>query len=537
MPLSARLLEHARSHPEREAFTVAGEHGGSIGYGDLARRAAAVSAALRGVSGRRDGLLAVGAGNSPVFAELFAGAVAGRGRCAVLDPAWPRAQAEEVLRRLRPDLVAADGSGVIADAARALGVPVLEAPGDGGGRDPRLEEALGTAPEDELLPGPDETPFLVGFTSGTSGPPKAFHRTRGSWRASLRHGGEVFGIRAEDRALVPGPLSHGLGLYALTEALYEGASCITLPRFDAAAARRALTGHRATRLVVVPTMLRGLAEGARDDAPGGGAFPDVECVVSSGARLDASTMRRAMSQFPRAHVREYYGASELSFVTVRHTPPGADPAAEPGAVGFPFPGVEVQVRGEDGAPLPPGRTGTVFVRGPLASSGYLWGDGGEGDGGAERRPLRAGAGDGSGFRTVGDWATVGDLGRLSEDGELHLAGRSGGMVITGGHNVHPGEVEEALARVEGLDEAVVLGLPDDYLGQVLAAVVSGPAAGRLTRARLRADCAALLPRYKVPRRLWAAREWPLTRSGKVSRTVLEDWIAHGDARLVALPDA
>ncbi|MDA2812359.1 class I adenylate-forming enzyme family protein [Nocardiopsis sp. RSe5-2] len=519
MPLSARLLEHARSRPEREALVVAGERGGSIGYGELARRAVAVSAVLREVSGRRDGLLAVGVGNSPLFAELFAGATAGRGRCAVLDPAWPRAQAEEVLRRLRPDAVAADGAGAIAEAARALGVPVLSAPGGGDGRDPRLEEALGAAPEDELVPGPGEAPFLVGFTSGTSGPPKAFHRTRGSWRASLRHGGEVFGAHADDRTLVPGPLSHGLGLYALTEALYEGACCITLPGFDADAARRALTGHRATRLVVVPTMLRGLADGAPDDAPDRGVFTDVECVVSSGARLDPSTMRRSMSLFPRAHVREYYGASELSFVTVRHTPPGADPAAEPGAVGHPFPGVDVQVRADDGTPLPPGRTGTVFVRGPLASSGYLWGD------------------DGRAFRTDGAWATVGDLGRLSEDGELHLAGRSGGMVITGGHNVYPGEVEEALAGLEGVDEAVVLGLPDGYLGQVLAAVVSGPGAEGLTQARLRADCAALLPRYKVPRRLWAVREWPLTRSGKVSRAVLEDWIAHGDARLVPLPDA
>ncbi|WP_017625329.1 class I adenylate-forming enzyme family protein [Nocardiopsis chromatogenes] len=544
MPLSARLLEHARSRPGRAALVVGGERGGSIDYGGLVRRAAAVSAVLREVSGRRDGLLAVGAGNSPVFAELFAGATAGRGRCAVLDPAWPRAQAEEVLRRLRPDLVAADEAGAIAEAARALGVPLLAAPRGGGGRDPRLEAALGADPEDELVPGPDAAPFLVGFTSGTSGPPKAFHRTRGSWRASLRHGGEVFGAHPDDRTLVPGPLSHGLGLYALTEALYEGASCITLPGFDAAAARRALAEHRATRLVVVPTMLRGLADGALNDgALDGGrddrAFTDVECVVSSGARLDASTMRRAMSLFPRAHVREYYGASELSFVTVRHTPPGADPAAEPGAVGYPFPGVDVQIRGEDGAPLPPGRTGTVFVRGPLASSGYLWGDDGEGeeDRGAERRPPRAVEGGGSGFRTDGDWATVGDLGRLSEDGELHLAGRSGGMVITGGHNVYPGEVEAALVRLEGLDEAAVLGLPDDYLGQVVAAVVSGPGSEGLTRARLRADCEALLPRYKVPRCLWAAREWPLTRSGKVSRTVLEEWIAHGDARLVPLPDA
>lgn len=535
MPLSARILEHARRRPEQPAFVLGGTR---TGYGELARRAAAVAAVLRAASGRRDGLLALGTGNSPVFAELFSGAIAGRGRCAVLDPSWPRALAGEVLRRLGPDLVAAGEGTPVAEAARDLGLPVLVDGADGRERDPRLEAALGAAPEEELTPGPDASPFLVGFTSGTSGPPKAFQRTRGSWRASLRHGGEVFGARSGDRTLVPGPLSHGLGLYALTEALYEGACCITLPRFDAVRARSALAEHRATRLVVVPTMLRGLADsteaGARAEGAGRAealpaSFPDVENVVSSGARLDPSTSRRAMALFPRAHVREYYGASELSFVTVRSTPPGADPsAAGPGAVGRPFPGVEVQVRGEDGVPLPTGSTGTVFVRGPLASSGYLWGDDGQ-----EPRPPSTAAG----FRRDGDWATVGDLGRLSEDGELHLAGRSGGMVITGGHNVYPGEVEAALTRLEGLEEAVVLGLPDAYLGQVPAAVVSGPGVRGLTLARLRAEAGALLPRYKVPRRVWAAREWPLTRSGKVSRTALEDWIAHGDARLVPVPAA
>ncbi|MBB2910718.1 acyl-CoA synthetase (AMP-forming)/AMP-acid ligase II [Streptosporangium becharense] len=612
MPLTERIVTWAGRRPQAPAFTV-GER--TVTYGELAARAAGVAAGLRaatGSSARSDltstSLLALGVGNTPEFAELFAGATAGDGACAVLDPAWPREQVREVLLRLRPDLVAAEAGSAVAAAARECGIPLLVTPapcaaGDGedapeggeagggpagpergeigagpadpergdvggGSADPEgadvgdtpagtpyaawlARHRIGADPARDLRAGDPGSAFLVGFTSGTSGPPKAFHRSRRSWRESLSRAAEVFGTGPGDRVLAPGPLSHGLGLYALAEALHEGAEFTTLPRFDAADAHAVIAARGITRLVVVPTMLRALSRDG-EDTPGedtlgedgarcaeagptarraeagpaarDGARPahtGVTAVVSSGAKLDPATFLRARRVFPGAHVYEYYGASELSFITVRHTPPHAEPDERPGVVGLPFPGVELRIGPQDGTapgiPTGPGTPGTVWVRGPLTSGGYLWGD------------------DGRAFRTEGPWATVGDLGWLDEQGELHIAGRSGGMVITGGYNVYPAEVEAVLRGVDGVEETQVLGVPDDYLGSVLVAVVSGPAAGSLTHDDVVRECGRALPRYKIPRRVYMVGKWPMTRSGKISRVTLEEWIHHGDGRLVRLP--
>ncbi|RCV49214.1 hypothetical protein DEF28_21515, partial [Marinitenerispora sediminis] len=438
----------------------------------------------------------------------------------MLDPAWPPERAAEVVRRLRPDLLVTDGSRpAVVAAARAGGIPVLVAgasgaagargtagsargagpagadgaPGGGGGSAGALggeseaafsgdgpggapgEEGaarvisgdrdgpgyaswlaahLGADPAGELVGGADAGTFLIGFTSGTTGLPRAFRRSRASWRASLPRSCAVFDVDHRGRTLAPGPLAHGLGLYALAEVLHTGSAFATLPWYDVTAVADLLAAGEVTRLVVVPTMLRGLTRRLAElDA----AHPEVATVVSSGSKLDAETLRRTRSHLPGAHVREYYGASELGFVTVRHTPPHAAPADAPDAVGTPFPGVRVEVRTPDGRPAPPGVPGTIHVRGDLACDGYVWGD------------------DGTGFTRTGEWATVGDHGWLDAAGTLHLIGRAGGMVVTGGHNVHPGEVESALRRLDGVEDAVVVGVPDTYLGTALAAILTGPA--------------------------------------------------------------
>lgn len=498
MPLAERVVGWWRERPDATAFRLPGHR---IGYGELAERAAAVAAGLRA---RRPGrpLLAIDVGNSPAFAELVVGGTAGDGACAVLDPAWPPARTAEVLRRLRPDLVVT--SRPVETDASVLVV--------GDSYEEWLDGFRGVDPARELVPGDPGSTFLIGFTSGTSGLPKAFSRSRGTWRASLAHARGVFGVGPDDHTLAPGPLSHGLGLYALVEALHEGSAFATLPRFDAGAVRAGL--DPVTRLVVVPTMLRGLHQ---ELAAAPGPYPGVTAIVSSGAKLDPATLARAREFFPHAHVHEYYGASELSFVTVRHTPPDAPVDGDPDAVGLPFPGVELEVRDPEGRAVPTGTPGEVHVRGPLISSGYVWGD------------------DGQAFRTDGEWATVGDHGWLDDAGGLHLVGRAGSMVITGGHNVYPDEVEEALRRLDEVEDAVVVGRPDEYLGSVLVAVVTGPGAFDLTQAEVLRRCADHLPRHKVPRRVYAAREWPLTRSGKTARARIEEWIDHGDSRLVQLP--
>lgn len=109
------------------------------------------------------------------------------------------------------------------------------------------------------------------------------------------------------------------------------------------------------------------------------------------------------------------------------------------------------------------------------------------------------------------------------------------MVVTGGHNVYPSEVEAVLRGLAGVDDALVWGVPDRYLGSILVAALSGPGVPELTQAEVLRRCSSRLPRHKVPRRIYAVTKWPLTRSGKISRTRIEEWIGHGDSRLVPLP--
>lgn len=527
MPVSRRVAEHARARADALAVVIEGSE--RITFDRLARRAAQVAAGLSALptcpaTPRHPGipehgrLLAVAVGNDPRFAELFVGGTAGAHACAVLDPKWAPTQAAAILPRLRPDLLvvgdaAAPAQPALLSAAREHGIPVLTAES----YEAWLVQYEGADPEHHLAPPREGETFLIGFTSGTTSLPKAFHRTRASWRASLAAGREVFALDRTARMLAPGPLAHGLTLYALAEALDIGAAFHGLPAFDGEAAAATIRNEDIRRLVAVPTMLAALCDAARST---GEVFPAIRSIVTAGAKLDARLAADTQAVLPNAGIIEYYGASELSFVTVVQREPGG--AVGGGDVGRPFPGVEIAIRDAAGRPTEDGMPGAIFVRGPLLSSGYLWG-----------------AEDGSGFRTDGaGWATVGDIGWLDEAGALHLAGREGEMLITGGLNVYPAEVEQALLRsLPGVERAVVLGIPDDYLGRRLVAVLSGPGVAGLTQRRAAELCLPHLPRYKIPRQLFAiaAADWPMTGSGKIARKEIAEWIADGHDRLVALP--
>jgi acyl-CoA synthetase (AMP-forming)/AMP-acid ligase II len=280
----------------------------------------------------------------------------------------------------------------------------------------------------------------------------------------------------------------------MTECLLAGAAFHSTRHFDAHGARETIRRHAVQRLVLVPTMLRRLCEGA--------PLENVAAITVAGAKLTAGDHALCGSHFPRAALREYYGASELGFITV--TAP--DDAASSTAVGKAFPGVAISVLDAAGKPLPTGETGTVFVESPLVATGYL------------------GAGDGAGLARFGALATVGDLGFLEADGTLHLLGRAGGMVLSGGNNIYPSEVEAALQSLPLIRAAHVFGRDHADLGSELVAVIE-PAAPGLTAAALTTALADLLPRYKQPRRLWLCAKMPTTPSGKVEAKTVRQWVA------------
>ena len=481
MPILTPLHRWAESFPDQVAVAVDGV---SLSYAQLRERILDVPAT--------HGLTVISRANSVDVVVQFLAGVSGSGCVAMLDPCWPAEQRADVEGRLR---TIAAGSGAAGPGA----------PGPG---------ELSTV---GLTDGPDDSTFLYGFTSGTTALPKAFRRTRRSWQRSLAQSAGVLQATRHDRTLVPGPLTASLNLYALAESLYAGGSFHTLARFDVAAVFDSLEHERITRLVAVPTVLRMLADRA---VAAGRVDRGLACIVSGGANLDAATTTLLQRWAPHATIVSYYGAAELGFVAVSSLPPGDTPESSESnsdsntGVGRPFPGVSVRIADDEGRPLPAGTAGTIQVVSDFVCDGYLWGD------------------DGAAFARVGGWCTVGDQGVIDESGVLHLLGRRADMIVSGGTNVYPQEVEAALHAVPGVQAAVVTGRPDAARGsRVVAAVVAGP---ELDAALLRSACVRALAGAHRPRDFFRLTELPVTPAGKVSRSLLARWIDEEDPRVIRL---
>ncbi|MDR6416025.1 AMP-binding protein [Pseudarthrobacter sulfonivorans] len=462
MPFLDKIQQWADERPHDTAVVVAGRR---VRWAELRNAATATVPAAAAVT-------VLAEANSVDFAVRFAAAVAGERQCAVLDPAWPEALHREIRARL--DGAAKPGTVAAADA---------------------------------LADGPPESTFLIGLTSGTTSVPKAFTRSRQSWRKSFDASIEFFGLRQDDVTLAPGPLAASLNLYALAECLYAGSEFQTLESFDVGDVHAAITHDGVTRLVLVPTMLRLLSERG---LTGGVDAAGVRTIICAGSKLDARTLEAARRWAPNATIYEYYGASELSFVSGTGLSAGELDAGGTG-IGRAFPGVEVRILDDEGAALPDGEVGNICVRSGMVSNGYLWGD------------------DGQALRSFAGWFTVGDQGYLA-DGELHILGRRADMILTSGKNVYPHEVELALASVPGVAAAIAAGMPDDIRGQrVVAGVV--PAHGGISATQLKAGLENILARDKRPVQYFSLTELPTTDRGKVSRNMLLDWISGHDHRV------
>ncbi len=486
MPFLNRLRHWAGERPDATAVVVAGQR---LGWADLCEAAAAQVAAAPAVT-------VLSEHNSVQFAVAFAAAVAGERQCAVLDPSWPQQLQDTITERIR-----AAAPSAVAGVSPAAGSPA-------GAAAAGVELAGAELAGVELVDGPADSRFLIGLTSGTTAVPKAFTRTRRSWQQSFEASIEFFGLTPGDRTLAPGPLAASLNLYALAECLYAGSEFHSLARFDVGDAHAAVVHDGITRLVLVPTMLRLLSERGLS---GGVDAAGIRTIICAGSKLDARTLEAARRWAPNATIFEYYGASELSFVSGAGLRPGQ--ATEPGGTGIgqPFPGVEVRILDDAGAERPDGRDGNICVRSGMVSEGYLWGDYGDA------------------LRSFGGWYTVGDQGYVA-DGTLHMLGRRSDMIITAGTNVYPHEVELALASVPGVASAVAAGRPDDIRGQrVVAAVVLSH--GGVTATQLTAGVEYVLPRSKRPLEFFALAELPVTDRGKLSRQLLLDWIAGNDPRI------
>lgn len=481
MSLTAPLALHAGRTPDRVALAFEGDR---ITWRELDRAVARLAAHIRARVPEGRGV-ALDLPNGPALALLFLAACRAGREAQILDPDWPAQTRREVLAALSPgmlvsanespggDAIVLDPDLPFRDVAATLAGPMADA----STREMDVEE-----------PDPSR-PFYVGFTSGSTGLPKGYRRNHRSWLESFRAGDAEFGIGADDVVLAPGTLTHSLFLYGLAHGLHVGAKVILCRRFRPTIVTRLIAEHRVSVLYGVPTQLDGAIDAAERGSEG--PFGNVRWVLSSGAKWPTGATPRLRRLFPAARFAEFYGASELSFVTVAKD--GEDVPA--GSVGRAFDGVVLTVRDREGRPLPPGRAGLVFVESPFVFAGYA-------------------CGDAAGLLRAGSAVSVGDIGVLDDRGFLRLVGREGRMIVTSGKNIQPEEVERILQAHPAIAAAAVLGVPDAKRGERLVALVRLRPGVATTRSALIAEARSALPLYKVPRLYGIAADWPMTRSGK-----------------------
>jgi long-chain acyl-CoA synthetase len=331
------------------------------------------------------------------------------------------------------------------------------------------------------------------YTSGTSGRPKGAMLSARALLANLDQLDAVDPpmVTAGDVLFAPLPLSHVFGLNAgLGMALRVGATLVLADRFDAGATLATMAEERVTAVIGVPGQY---AQWLRN--------PDVERGFAHVrfAMSGSSTLARSLLDAYRARgivLHDGYGLTEAApVVTVNAIGSGEEP--KPGSIGRPLPGIELQLRDEDGDEVDVADPGRIFIRGANLFSGY-WPDGADG-------PDRDG------------WFGTGDIAVADTDGDLHLVGRSTELVIVNGFNVYPAEVEAVLAREPGVGEVAVTGEPDEVTGEAVVAYVVPTRGAHLDAPGLLAAAAKSLARFKLPSRIAIVDALPHTVTGKIMK--------------------
>jgi malonyl-CoA/methylmalonyl-CoA synthetase len=474
-----------------------------LSYGELGAEAARVAAGLRAWGLRRGERVALFLENSPAFLSCYLGAHLAGAVVVLVNTQYRQVELRHILSDAEVRLLVTDGplllelERVRADLpALAQVVVVGEAPTGAALSYERLRQDAASFTQFEL-PASDEI-ALIAYTSGTTGRSKGAMLSHGNLASNSAAVTEAWGWTEQDRLLLALPLFHihGLGV-GVHGSLVAGGQIDLRPRFEAAEVFETLLGdQRPSMFFGVPTMYSRLIAEARAR---GLRPPPIRLYVSGSAPLSPQTFAEFAELFGQP-ILERYGMTE----TIMNTTNPLLGERRPGTVGQAFPGQEtrvVDVRGRQ--ELPDGEVGEIQVRGPHVCKGY-W-----------RRPdATAEVFDGEG------WFSTGDLGWRSADGYYTIVGRARELIISGGYNIYPREIEEVLAAYPGVAEVAVFGAPDaDFGERVIAAVVCAPGV-QLGADELIAYCREQLAAYKKPRQIVFLGALPRNAMGKVQKHLL-----------------
>jgi acyl-CoA synthetase (AMP-forming)/AMP-acid ligase II len=411
-----------------------------------------------------------------------------------LNTAFAGPQVAEVLERERPAAVICDQEFELlfeaTPAPRGRYVAFADAPGPAGAT---LEGLI--AAGSERPPAPPTTPGrTVILTSGTTGAPKGANRTSPDSLGPAAGFLSTIPLRARETTMIAAPLFHSWGLAHMLLGTALSATLVLRRRFDPEGTLRALAGTGASTLAVVPVMLQRILE-LGPEAIGRYDLSELRVIAASGSALPGPLAQRVLDAFGEK-LYNLYGSTEVAWATIA-TP--EDLRSAPGTAGRPPRGTVVKIFDEDGRELPEGDSGRIFVGSELLFDGYT--------GGGDK--LRHGS-----------LMSTGDVGHFNAAGRLFVDGRDDDMIVSGGENVFPSEVEDLLAGVPGIREVAVIGVADEEFGQRLQAFAVLDEGAVIGERELQSHVKRNLARYKVPRQVVFLEELPRNATGKVLRREL-----------------
>jgi fatty-acyl-CoA synthase len=492
-PTSAAAYTGAAArYPDRVALV---DERGTLTFGQMHRRTNALARALGEAGVREQEGVAIMARNHRGFIDATVACSKLGASALYLNTAFAGPQITDVLGREKPVAVIYDEefADLVHDGAeRRKRFVSWSDSGSSGGE--VLTDELIERTDDSSLDPPQEKGRVVILTSGTTGTPKGAARKQPDSLEPVAALLSKIPLRAKGVTMIAAPMFHSWGFAHFTLALPLGATIVLQRRFDPEETLRAVAQHRVDTLAVVPVMLQRML----DLGPETLSRYDVSCLrilALSGSALPGELATRAMDAFGDV-LYNLYGSTEVAWATIA-TP--EDLRAAPGTAGRAPMGTVVKLLDDAGREVPAGESGRIFVGNELMFDGYTGGGGKE---------------------IIDGLMSTGDVGHLDAGGRLFVDGRDDEMIVSGGENVFPREVEDLLSDHPQIEEAAVVGVPDDEFGQRLRAFVVLRDGGELSEEEVKAHVKANLARYKVPRDVVFLDELPRNATGKILKREL-----------------
>ncbi|KAA9157308.1 long-chain fatty acid--CoA ligase [Amycolatopsis acidicola] len=467
---------------------------GNTTYGELREQARAVAGHLTDRKARR--LVLAGLNSDDIPAMVFGGALA-RVPFTAVNYRLADDRLHEVLGRAAPAVVVADER----TRARIENVPGLDFADD-------LLTPTSTEPGEE---GSDVAIAL--FTSGTTGTPKLVLLRHHNLVSYILSTVDFLSAGEEEAALVSVPQYHIAGMAAVLSNVYLGRRLVYLPQFDARQWVGLAAAESVTHAMIVPTMLGRILDVLEET---GTRLPSLRHLSYGGGKMPTPVVERAMKLLPEVNFVNAYGLTETSSTIAllgpedhRSAAAATDPAvrARLGSVGRAVPGVEIQIRSAEGKPLPAGEVGDVLVRGEQVAGEYEHSDARDAEG----------------------WFRTNDTGRLDAEGYLFIEGRADDVIVRGGENLSPGEIEDVLVRHPAVSEVAVVGVPDTEWGETVAAAVVFHPGRHADAEELRTWVKERLRSSRAPSLVVEREELPYSETGKLLRRVLRAELAAAPA--------